>query len=199
MEEAGFPHKYGAVWTANKQARHYHDWDGLSPDCHAQIRFEEREQPGVDRNYTYHVDRGLFDLLLLQHANRLGASVYEGVHVNGVDFSSETPSIRFHMGRREMSVSVRMVADASGRRTVLGNQLQLKVMDPIFDQYAIHTWFGNYDRMAMAQSARDRDYIYVHFLPLANSWLWQIPITEKITSIGVVTQEEELRRFETGS
>ena len=58
MEEAKFPHKFGAVWTANDQAKSYdHDWDGLSADCHAQVRFEEREQPGVQKNYTYHVDR----------------------------------------------------------------------------------------------------------------------------------------------
>src|SRR6202051_2678275 len=47
MEEAKFPHKFGAVWTANDQAKSYdHDWDGLSPDCHAEVRFAEREQPG---------------------------------------------------------------------------------------------------------------------------------------------------------
>ena len=35
-----------------------------------------------------------------------------------------------------------------------------------------------------------RDYIYVHFLPLTNSWVWQIPITDEITSVGVVTQKK---------
>jgi flavin-dependent dehydrogenase len=191
MEEAGFPHKFGAVWTANEQARAYdHDWDGLSPDCHAEIRFDEREQPGVDKNHTYHVDRGQFDLLLLQHANKLGAAVYEGVKVIGVDFSTEFPKVRFNMGRKEMAVSVRMVADASGRNTVLGNQLKLKVNDPVFNQYAIHSWFGDYDRKAVAKSGIHQDYIYVHFLPISNSWIWQIPITDQITSIGVVTQKK---------
>ena len=191
MEEAKFPHKFGAVWTANEQAKAYdHDWDGLSPDCHAELRFEERQQPGVDKNYTYHVDRGKFDLLLLRHANKLGAAVYEGVKVNSVDFSTTCPTIRFSMGRKEMSVSVRMVADASGRHTVLGNQLKLKVNDPVFNQYAIHSWFEDYDRKALAKSDLQGDYIYVHFLPISNSWIWQIPITEEITSIGVVTQKK---------
>ena len=36
------------------------------------LRNESR--PGVDRNYTFHVDRGKFDLLLLQHANEFGAA-----------------------------------------------------------------------------------------------------------------------------
>jgi flavin-dependent dehydrogenase len=191
MEEAKFPRKYGAVWTANEQARAYDvEWAGLNPDCHAQVRFDEREQPGVDKNYTYHVDRGKFDLLLLQHASQLGAAVYEGVRVSSVDFSSELPVVRFKMGRKEMGVSVRMVADASGRQTFLGNQLKLKINDPVFDQYAIHTWFNDYDRMALAKSDLHRDYIYIHFLPISNCWLWQIPITDEITSIGVVSQKK---------
>lgn len=191
MEQARFPHKYGAVWTANDQARPYnHDWDGLSPDNYAQVRFEEREQPDVNKNYTYHVDRGKFDLMLLQHADKLGAAVYEGVRVSAVDFSSRHPVVNFKMGRKELGVSVRMVADASGRQTFLGNQLKLKIKDPVFDQYAIHTWFGDYDRRALAQSDTQQDYIYIHFLPISNSWIWQIPITDDITSIGVVTQKK---------
>ena len=191
MESAKFPHKFGAVWTAHEQSKAYdHDWDGLSPDCHAVVRFEERAQQGVDKNYTYHVDRGKFDLMLLQHAHKLGAAVYEGVKVSGVDFDAEQPTVRFSMGRKEMGVNVRMVVDASGRQTLLGNQLKLKVKDPVFDQYAIHTWFGGYDRKALAKSDAHRDYIYIHFLPVSNSWVWQIPITEEITSIGVVTQKK---------
>jgi FADH2 O2-dependent halogenase len=190
MEEAKFPRKYGAAWTADEQAKTYdHDWEGLSPDCNVQVRFEERDQPGVNRNYTYHVDRGKFDLMLLQHANELGATVYEGVKVSGVDFSAELPEVKFNMGRKEMGVSVRMVADASGRHTVLGNQLKLKIKDPVFDQYAIHSWFGNFDRGAVARSEAESGYIHIHFLPISNSWIWQIPITDEITSVGVVTQK----------
>src|SRR5438046_2868754 len=76
MEENMFPHKYGAVWTATSDARIYnHDWEGMAADCTADVDFAERDQPGVDQNYTYHVDRGKFDNLLLHHANSLGASV----------------------------------------------------------------------------------------------------------------------------
>ncbi|HEY6342379.1 MAG TPA: NAD(P)/FAD-dependent oxidoreductase [Bryobacteraceae bacterium] len=191
MEEARFPHKYGAAWTASEQSRTYEmDWEGFNPQSLAQFSFQERPQPGVNKDYTYHVDRGKFDLMLLQHAHRLGATVYEGVRVSSVDFSPEQPVVNFKMGRKEMGVSVRMVADASGRQTFLGNQLKLKIKDSLFDQFAIHTWFGGYDRLALAKSEAHRDYIYIHFLPLSNTWLWQIPITEDVTSIGVVTQKQ---------
>jgi FADH2 O2-dependent halogenase len=197
MDEAGFLRKYGAAWTSGarggeaKPANIEMSLDAVTPDCHAEIRFEERAQPGVDRNYTFHVDRGKFDLLLLQHANRLGAEVYEGVRVRGVDFDDGPfPAVRFDMGRRAMDVRVRMVVDASGRSTLLGNQLKLKVKDPMFDQYAIHAWFEGYDRGAWAKSDAQREFIFIHFLPVSNTWIWQIPITGSVTSIGVVTQKK---------
>ena len=188
MEEHKFPHKYGAVWTVSTSALTAdHKWEGLAPDCQANVRFEEREQPGVPQNYTYHVDRGKFDLLLLQHAQKLGATVYNGVTVKNVDMNANGfVQLKVGLGAKEFPLNVRMIVDASGRRTFLGNQLKLKIKDPVFDQYAIHTWFRDFDRGA----SEKQDYIFIHFLPINNSWVWQIPITKSITSLGVVTQKK---------
>jgi FADH2 O2-dependent halogenase len=41
----------------------------------------------------------------------------------------------------------------------------------------------------VATSPEKVDYIYVHFLPISDTWVWQIPITDTITSVGVVTQK----------
>src|SRR4029077_5600179 len=100
----------------------------------------------------------------------------------------------FTMGSQEMSVSCKMVVDASGRNTFLGNQLKLKVKDQVFDQYAIHSWFGDYDRKVFARKDTDHDYIYIHFLPLSNTWIWQIPISDTVTSLGVVTQKKNFAK-----
>ncbi len=196
MDQAGFPKKYGGAWTTSGKGPIYTDsFDGLEADCHVKIRFDEREQPGVDRNYTFHVDRGKFDLMLLQHAHQLGAAVYEGIRVQRVDFSeADHPRIVFTIGNNDFHTNVRMVVDASGRRTLLGNQLKLRIRDAVFDQYAVHTWFEGYDRTVLAKDAFQGEYLFVHFLPLTNSWVWQIPITETITSIGVVTQKKHFAR-----
>jgi 1H-pyrrole-2-carbonyl-[peptidyl-carrier protein] chlorinase len=222
MEINKFPRKYGAAWTtaANYPVGFADDLYGLEPDCRADIKFGEREQPGVDQNYTYHVDRGKFDNLLLHHAAKLGATVYEGVRARHVDFSPTCPRVQFQIGKKDMDISARMVVDASGRKTFLGNQLKLKVRDTVFDQYAIHTWFEDYDRSCW-NASRDfpmhgvgferidpktnveaagnprgfeENYIYIHFLPISNSWIWQIPITESITSLGVVTQKKNFAK-----
>jgi FADH2 O2-dependent halogenase len=197
VEAAGFPKKYGAAWTSAE----FRDIDhmgfrGLTHDFRAaEILFNERDQPGVDRDYTFHVDRGKFDQILLKHAEELGATVFQGVHVQQVDFGDDLVSVRVRLGGQTAAVPVRMVVDASGRRTQLGNQLKIKTSDPVFNQYAVHSWFDNFDRTALAVDRAKADYIFIHFLPVTDTWVWQIPITETITSVGVVSQKKRFKEY----
>jgi len=196
IEEGGFPRKYGAAWTSA-------DTRPTAPlDFHvsshgwgvAEISYQERDQAGVDQPYSYHVDRGRFDLILLKHAEELGASVFSGVRVSRVDFTRpDRPVMHVSVGRTKVPIAVRMVVDASGRQTQLGSQLKLKVPDPVFNQYAIHSWFEGLDRESLARDHGQADFIHVHFLPLEDTWVWQIPITDTITSIGVVTQKARFK------
>jgi 1H-pyrrole-2-carbonyl-[peptidyl-carrier protein] chlorinase len=198
MEQFRFPHKFGAVWTSAATPRVYsHDWEGLAPVTEANVTFGDRPLSGVAQRHTYHVDRGVFDNVLLHHAHKLGAHVYEGVSVKGADFSEpDHVRVRYGFGNKDLETTVRVLADASGRRTLIGNQLKWRIKDPVFDQYALHTWFEGYDRLAFTQDKNFRDYLFVHFLPMTNTWVWQIPITDALTSIGVVTQK---KHFKAGS
>ncbi|BCJ50270.1 hydroxylase [Actinoplanes sp. NBRC 14428] len=196
IEAAGFPKKYGAAWTSAGDG----GADPLGFQVHehglgtADVLFNEREQLGVDRDYTWHVDRGQFDLILLKHAESLGAQVFSGVRVHSVDFADrDRPVVRIGMGPHKSDVRVRMVVDASGRGTLLGRQLKVKVPDPVFNQYAVHSWFEGLDRTALADTTTQADYIFIHFLPLEDTWVWQIPITDTVTSVGVVTQKARFR------
>ncbi|MDQ2586728.1 NAD(P)/FAD-dependent oxidoreductase [Saccharothrix yanglingensis] len=191
VDEGGFPRKYGAAWTSatsnDISALGFKLSHGFKA---AEVEFRERDQRGVDQDYTYHVDRGQFDLLLLQHSESQGAKVYEGVRVQRVELEEDVKRIVFTMGRTEVGVRVRLVVDASGRSTLLGRQLKLKVPDPVFNQYAIHTWFDGLDRSALAVDKKQADFIFIHFLPITDTWVWQIPITDTVTSVGVVTQKK---------
>lgn len=191
IEQAGFPLKYGAAWTS-AESRDV-PTNGFKLDHgfqSAEILFNERAQSGVDRDYTFHVDRGKFDQILLNHAESLGARVSQGTRVLGVDFSHPDFVELTCRKTSEEKIRVRMVIDASGRQTVLGRQLRVKVPDPVFNQYAIHTWFEGFDRTTFSPSGSKADYIFIHFLPVKDTWVWQIPITDTITSIGVVTQKQ---------
>lgn len=192
MEEANFPKKYGAIWTASGNGAVYeHGWDGLAAEAYADISFAERQMAGVSRDYTYHVDRGLFDNLLLQHARGFGAVVCQGMDVTSVDFSDPARvQVKWRMGMKDYVTTCKIVVDASGRRTLLGSQLGSKVRDRVFDQIAVHTWFEGLDRQKLVRKPEHAHFIHVHFLPVKNAWVWQIPITDTITSIGVVAQKK---------
>lgn len=175
MEREGFVRKYGAGWHAPNNRGRF------------DIRFVEIDQPGVDQPYTYHVDRSKFDLLLLKHAERLGSRVYQGMHVKQVLFEDGyARGVRVALDNQEIDLPARMVVDASGRNTLLGRQLRLKKKDPIFNQYAIHAWFEGIDRSDPVSG----DYIHIYFLPVERGWVWQIPITNTITSAGVVVEKD---------
>ncbi|MGA9532460.1 MAG: tryptophan 7-halogenase, partial [Anaerolineales bacterium] len=66
-----------------------------------------------------------------------------------------------------------------------------KQNDPIFDQYAVHAWFDGVER----GQGPTADYIHIFFLPVERGWAWQIPITSTRTSIGIVTERSEFKKF----
>lgn len=174
MEEKGFVKKYGASWHAPANQGKF------------SIEFAEFPQPGVDQDYTYHVDRSQFDLHLLKHAEKLGSQVYQGVPAVKVLFESgKACGVRVRIGSNEVDLPARVVVDASGRQTLVGRQLKWKVKDPLFNQYAIHAWFNSVDR------GKDdaADHIHIYFLPVERGWVWQIPITGQTTSMGVVVEK----------
>jgi 1H-pyrrole-2-carbonyl-[peptidyl-carrier protein] chlorinase len=174
MEREGFVHKYGASWhppTGKEFA----------------IEFREFPQEGVNQDYTYHVDRSKFDLLMLKHAESLGSKVYQGVHVKQVLFEDDRAcGVRIGIAGQEIDLPAKMVVDATGRNTLLGNQLRLKKKDPIFNQYAVHAWYKNVDRGTPPTD----DFIHIYFLNIERGWVWQIPINDEITSMGVVAERD---------
>lgn len=180
MEREAFIHKFGASWHAPNGKEFA-------------IEFGEFPQPGVDQDYTYHVERSKFDLLLLKHAESLGSKVIQRVTVKQVLFDGEyAKGVRIAVDGTEIDLLCKLVVDASGRNTLLGNQLKLKQKDPIFNQYAVHAWFEGVER---GKKARTADFIHIYFLPIERGWVWQIPINEKITSMGVVADRNVIKDF----
>jgi len=177
LEREGFVRKYGASW-------HAPDGDEFA------IEFKEFPQDGVEQDYTYHVDRSKLDLLMLKHAESLGSKILQGVHVKQVLFDGQRANgVRISVAGQEVDLPCKFVVDASGRNTLIGNQLKLKVKDPVFDQYAVHAWFKNVNR----GGAHTANFIHIYFLKIERGWVWQIPINEEITSMGVVADKTVYR------
>jgi len=178
MEREGFVHKYGATWHAPAGGGTF------------SIEFGEFPQEDISQDYTYHVDRARLDHQLLRHAESLGSTVLEGVPVKRVIMEGDRAvGLTVLQDGEPVDLRARLVVDASGRATLLGNQLGLKKKDPLFNQYAVHAWFEGVDR----GEAPAADHIHIYFLEVERGWAWQIPITETITSMGVVAEKALFR------
>jgi 1H-pyrrole-2-carbonyl-[peptidyl-carrier protein] chlorinase len=182
MDEAGFIRKPGGTWTS------FRGQVGLE----AKIVFAEAPQPGINQDYTYHVDRSRFDSMLLKYADEKGARVVQGASVTRVlfDENERASGVRVRVLNKEFDLTSKFVVDASGRRCQLGNQLGLREKDPTFNQFAIYSWFKG----VRPPTDDTGDYIHIHFLPVERGWVWQIPITSEITSVGVVVEKDEFNQ-----
>jgi ABC-type nitrate/sulfonate/bicarbonate transport system ATPase subunit/flavin-dependent dehydrogenase len=169
LETGEFVRKRGAVFTLEGGRR--------------ELALEFRAMPelGIAQDHTYHVDRGRFDALLLAHAAARGARIREGVEVEAIDLAGELPRVRVSGSE---SLRARVVADASGRATVLGRQLRTRRNDPRLDQIAVHGWFRGVDR----GPGDTADWIHIHVFDAPRAWAWQIPINAEVTSVGIVCE-----------
>jgi FADH2 O2-dependent halogenase len=176
LETMNFIKKPGATWTGTKG----------KPGSEFVVTFSDYPQKIFNPDYTYHVDRAMFDAMYLRHANELGAEVVQGATVLRVLFEDDRAvGVRVRVLGREFDLRSRFVVDASGRRTLLGKQLGLWEKDQQFNQFAVYSWFTG----VQPPTPEHAEYIHVHFLPIERGWVWHIPIYENVTSIGVVVEK----------
>ncbi len=180
IENEKFIRKYGATWHPITRS------EELS------IIFKEFPQEGIDQDYTWHVDRARFDGLLLKHASNLGATVYQGTEVKRVLMEDgRAVGVEVAVAGQLITVRARYVLDASGRKAILGRQLGMYKKDPLFNQFATGAWFKNVNR---SRVGREND-IHIYFLPNKRAWAWQIPISDEITSVGIVVEKDDFRKI----
>jgi FADH2 O2-dependent halogenase len=118
--------------------------------------------------------------------------VIEGANVLKVNFDDKNRAagVTARFLGKELDFTSRFVVDASGRRGLLGKQLGLWEKDGQFDQMAVYSWFEG----VKPPAEETKDYIHVHFLPIERGWVWQIPIYEGVTSVGVVVEKEVFQK-----
>ena len=80
------------------------------------------------------------------------------------------------------TISARVVVDATGQQTLIANRLHLKQLDPLMKKVAI---WGYYRGAARDPGDQGGGTIILHTRD-KQSWFWFIPLSNGITSIGVV-------------
>jgi 2-polyprenyl-6-methoxyphenol hydroxylase-like FAD-dependent oxidoreductase len=139
---------------------------------------------------TFQVPRARWDELLLRHAERSGVIVREGYRAVDAAFEPDGVTLRYAgPDGVEQTTRVAAIVDASGRAGFLARKLGRHEHDPVLQQIAVH---AQYEGIPRAEGRQAGD-IRVLTRPDVG-WIWLIPITETVTSVGAVVTTDLHRR-----
>jgi flavin-dependent dehydrogenase len=131
--------------------------------------------------YSYQVRRSEFDEILFRNAARKGAQAIEGCRILKVDFNDNGAHVSGrHEDGREVNWDARFVVDASGRDTLLANQLGMKRRNKQHNSAAI---FGHFEGATRLPGKAEGNITVFWF---DHGWIWFIPLSDGTTSIGAV-------------
>jgi flavin-dependent dehydrogenase len=153
------------------------------------VIFHFRDGFRLDHHRSYQVERAGFDKLLLDNAARHGAEVREEIIVQGVDFDDDGATVRL-AGPDEPALRARYVIDASGRNTVIGQQERLKKNYAHLQKFAVYAHYENVRR-----PPGDDGCTLTRMIRAKDRWFWVIPLSDTKTSIGMVTDTANFKRW----
>jgi geranylgeranyl reductase family protein len=150
-------------------------------------KFYFKDAYRAQTDHAYQVTRADFDKLLLDHAAESGAEVREQTIVARVTFANEHVDLAIGENGSSESVRAHYVIDASGRNSVLGNQLGIKKNYAHLQKLSL---FAHYDDVWRPDGI---DATLTLLIRGIDRWFWIIPLTPERTSIGVVLDKEKFR------
>jgi flavin-dependent dehydrogenase len=173
---AGFVRKWGAsFWTLDGAVEQYADFS------------EAVETPTPQ---TFQVPRATFDELLLRHGAKSGVAVRERHRALDAAFDAAGVTLRFADPEGvEHTVRVGVVVDASGRAGFLAKKLGRHAFDPLLRNIAVHAQYENIPRLPGRRAGDIR-----MFTRPDMGWLWLIPLSDTVTSVGAVIPQAVHRR-----
>lgn len=142
-------------------------------------------------DYTWQVKRAEFDLLLLEHARKLGAMVVEHASVREVlTTDGRATGVTYTIGRgtEPIRAEARYIVDASGQARILAREFGLVEMHDDLKNLAVWTYYQGGDRLPDELSGN----ILVENHP--DGWLWVIPLSDGTQSVGFVGPNDQMAK-----
>ncbi len=139
-------------------------------------------------NHAYQVPRAEFDAILLRHAAKEGARVFEEtlVETAAVSPGGVTLTVRSADGERRQ-VTGAFLVDASGRDGFLGGVLGGRERMPNLGKVALFAHFAGARRATGIEEGNIRVYVF------EEGWFWWIPFSGDVTSVGCVLHARTVR------
>ncbi|QDS91184.1 Putative FAD-dependent oxidoreductase LodB [Rosistilla ulvae] len=171
MDELGFQKKLSVQFVTNNGKE-------SSP-------FYFRQHDPRESSSTWQVERSRFDQMLFERAAELGADCYDQTRLLDVEIDDNDCAtgvrVRDAQGE-EHRISCRVVVDATGLQSFIANKLGLKEINPDLKKAAI--W--GYWKDARRDDGENEGATIIMQTQNKDSWFWFIPLSNGITSIGCV-------------
>ena len=153
----------------------------VSPDHEHRTFFEFGDAWDKTMPYAWQVRRSEFDEILFRNAGAKGARTLEGYQVRDVAFDADGATVQVQLddGARQ-TWRTRFLVDASGRDTLLANQLKCKQKNPRHNSSALYGHFTGVQRLEGKLEGN------ITIMWFDHGWFWLIPLADGTTSIGAV-------------
>jgi flavin-dependent dehydrogenase len=153
----------------------------VSPDHDHKSFVEFAEAWDKSMPYAWQVRRSELDELLFRHAAARGARTFEGWRARQVVFDADGASVAVEPeGAAPQRWRARFVVDASGRDTLLANQLKCKQKNSRHNSSALYAHYRGVERLPGKLEGNITIFWFAH------GWFWLIPLADGTTSIGAV-------------
>ncbi|MFN3192508.1 MAG: NAD(P)/FAD-dependent oxidoreductase [Aureliella sp.] len=160
---------------------------GASGRTSAPFYFEEHDPR--ENSTTWQVERAKFDKMLWDRASELGADCVDETRVMDVMFddSNRATGVKIRTPDGEIrEIQSKVVMDGSGQQSLIANKLGLKQDIPNLKKAAIWSYYKGAQRDEGDNSGAT---VIMHTSE-KDSWFWYIPLSDGITSIGCVGDNE---------
>lgn len=172
IEAAGFVQKFGAEFETPDGSKRVHNVfaKGYFPNLH----------------YTYQVERPRFDKLMLDHAIEQGCTLDTETKIENAIQHEDHIEVQTTDGQ---TVHAKWLLDASGRKRCLGKLWKLPTAEnPYPSRVAVYNHYANFKRASGPEGGN------IIITRKKKGWIWQIPISETVTSVGCVTLSSDLQK-----
>ena len=146
---------------------------------------------GQKHNSSFQVRRETFDHLLLNSAEAVGAEVVMEAEVTAYDQEKNIVTVVMKDGKH-IEYHAKKVVDASGYGRVLPNLLDLNLPASLAERDAI---FCRMEHDTRPTAEESEGYIYVYIVGDNDAWIWNIPLSPTVTSVGIVCKDEYFKSF----
>jgi clorobiocin biosynthesis protein Clo-hal len=191
----GFVEKLGAnyVWGRDRTP-----WGFTFDEIVA--KFVERGQKLPEMyTKTWQVRRGEYDHLLLQHAEDVGVEVHQGARVVRVlqdNQNERVTGVEYRDESGSHTIESTWLMDCSGQDGLLGRKLGVREFDENMNNYALFGYWKGAKWKFEYLGHPDQTRIFIATTP--RGWIWYIPVSREVVSVGFVTHRRTLKDMHQG-